>query len=77
LLILRQKIGAVDEQWVSSPYRFLRNAHSEGINILYCDGHVGWKRAVIGDDLQAVFRYDAKCSKQDLWGNTYACCDPL
>ncbi|MCB5251946.1 MAG: DUF1559 domain-containing protein [bacterium] len=55
------KIGAVDEQWVSSPYRFLRNAHSEGINILYCDGHVGWKRAVIGDDLQAVFRYDAKC----------------
>jgi prepilin-type N-terminal cleavage/methylation domain-containing protein/prepilin-type processing-associated H-X9-DG protein len=54
------KIGAVDEQWTSSPYRFLRNAHTEGINILYCDGHVGWKRAVIGDDLQAVFRYDAK-----------------
>jgi prepilin-type processing-associated H-X9-DG protein len=51
---------AVDEQWISSSYRFLRNAHSEGINILYCDGHVSWKRAVIGDDLQAVFRYDAK-----------------
>jgi prepilin-type processing-associated H-X9-DG protein len=52
------KVGAVGENWKNS--RFLRNPHAEGLNILYCDGHVSWKRAAIGDDLQAVFRYDAK-----------------
>ncbi len=33
----------------------LRNRHSEGLNILYCDGHVKWQRASIGDNLANIF----------------------
>lgn len=33
----------------------LRNRHSEGLNILYCDGHVKWQRAKIGDNLANIF----------------------
>lgn len=33
----------------------LRNRHSEGLNILYCDGHIQWKGAKIGEDLRDIF----------------------
>jgi len=52
------KVGDVGEAWTNN--RFLRSAHSDGLNILYCDGHVSWKRAVVGDNLSSIFMYDAK-----------------
>jgi prepilin-type processing-associated H-X9-DG protein len=45
-------IGVLGEK-VSS--QRLRNRHSEGLNILYCDGHVKWQRASIGDNLANIF----------------------
>ncbi len=52
------KVGVVGEDWQNN--RFLRSAHSNGLNVLYCDGHVNWTRAVVGDNLSNIFRYDAK-----------------
>lgn len=52
------KIGYVDEDWATA--RFLRNRHSEGLNILHCDGHVNWRHASLGDSLSSTFRYDAQ-----------------
>lgn len=52
------KVGVTGEDWQNN--RFLRSSHSDGLNILYCDGHVNWKRAVVGDNLSSIFRYDAK-----------------
>jgi prepilin-type N-terminal cleavage/methylation domain-containing protein/prepilin-type processing-associated H-X9-DG protein len=46
-------LGVVDS---TSP---LRNRHSEGLNILYCDGHVKWRRALIGNSLADEFNAKA------------------
>jgi len=46
------RVGTPGTAVSSSP---LRNRHSEGLNILYCDGHVKWSRAGIGDSLADTF----------------------
>ena len=33
----------------------LRNRHCGGLNILYCDGRVQWKKALLGEDLRNIF----------------------
>ncbi len=35
--------------------RRLRPRHSRTTNILYCDGHVGWNKAAIGESLASLF----------------------
>lgn len=52
------KIGLDDEDWTLA--RFLRNRHKSGVNILFCDGHIEWKKAKFADNLGSIFRYDAQ-----------------
>ncbi|MDD3806111.1 MAG: DUF1559 domain-containing protein [bacterium] len=46
------KIGTIG---VSNNTAILRNRHNNGLNILYCDGHVKYISANIGDDLRNIF----------------------
>jgi len=39
---------------------YMRNRHSTGLNILYCDGHVSWRSAFLGENLGPMFRYDTR-----------------
>jgi len=48
-------VAAIGTAGDSSSAKRLRNRHSNGLNILYCDGHVQWKAANIGDDLKDTF----------------------
>lgn len=46
------RVGVTGVQ--DTDYR-LRNRHTTGLNILYCDGHVSWQMAKIGEDLRDIF----------------------
>ena len=46
------KIGTKGE---NNTKAVLRNWHNDGLNILYCDGHVKYQSVRIGDDLRNIF----------------------
>jgi prepilin-type processing-associated H-X9-DG protein len=48
--------------------------HSEGMNFLYIDGHVKWKRASTDPDEFPFAAYDTAGRPSSMWvDNTYRC----